>query len=303
MEYRGEALSWRHSDPRILEVELHRAPLTRSGRARCESSSSSPATSPTAPARPARMILWSSRPGFCAGADLRELHAGMAERRSWLQRRMVGARSRLGPVGPAFARARPRGGEDRAAIRAAPVHRSDPRRVRRPRSGRARHHRGGPRGGVRGRLRARADRRSDRGRSHRAVLLPRAAPGPRAGLRRDPAAAARGGQRRGAGSAAERAQPQRRARPRDRAGLPARPRDGALDAARRLAEQAVRFERPATIAAKRLAKPLPAAALRAEKDAFCELVARPEVWASLERFVADEGVRPYLPAAGGSDGG
>ncbi|MEZ4240331.1 MAG: enoyl-CoA hydratase/isomerase family protein [Myxococcota bacterium] len=76
------------------------------------------------------------------------------------------------------------------------------------------------------------------------------------------------------------------------------PKGEALPAARRLAAQAARFARPATAAAKQLAKPLPRAALDAEKAAFCALVTRPEVLDALRRFVEDEGVRPYLPAEG-----
>jgi len=71
----------------------------------------------------------------------------------------------------------------------------------------------------------------------------------------------------------------------------------ALDAARSAADQIARF-RPGTVAAaKRFIKPHPAARLARERALFLDLVLRPEVLAALDRFVADTSVRPYLPTS------
>ncbi len=68
-----------------------------------------------------------------------------------------------------------------------------------------------------------------------------------------------------------------------------------LGVARRLAEQAARFDPAAARAAKAFAKPLPAEALAREKDLFCRMIASPTVEAALDRFVNSNDVRPYLP--------
>lgn len=72
-------------------------------------------------------------------------------------------------------------------------------------------------------------------------------------------------------------------------------RGQALDAARRVAQQALRFDATTTREAKAFAKPLPRAELEREKDTFCRLVARPEVLGALDDFVHSTDVRPYLP--------
>ncbi|MCB9691600.1 MAG: enoyl-CoA hydratase/isomerase family protein [Alphaproteobacteria bacterium] len=68
-----------------------------------------------------------------------------------------------------------------------------------------------------------------------------------------------------------------------------------LAVARSLAEQAARFDPAVTRRAKAFLKPLPAARLAAEKEAFLALVMEPGVFDALERFTEDEGPRPYLP--------
>lgn len=72
-------------------------------------------------------------------------------------------------------------------------------------------------------------------------------------------------------------------------------RGEALEAARRLAEQTARFEGATVRVAKRFVKPLPKARLDEEKDTFCRLVTRPEVFRALQRFVDSDDLRPYLP--------
>ena len=73
------------------------------------------------------------------------------------------------------------------------------------------------------------------------------------------------------------------------------PRGEALAASRRVAEQAARFDGRAVAMAKAFAKRLPVAALAAERELFCQLITRPAVTEALQRFVESEDVRPYLP--------
>lgn len=67
--------------------------------------------------------------------------------------------------------------------------------------------------------------------------------------------------------------------------------------ARRIAEQALRFDAPTTRAAKTFIKPLPRARLDQEKEVFCELFRGPSVATALSRFAADQTAMPYLPSA------
>lgn len=68
-----------------------------------------------------------------------------------------------------------------------------------------------------------------------------------------------------------------------------------LAVARSLAKQAALFDPVTTRRAKAFLKPLPTARLQAEKAAFLSMVADPVVFEALERFTSDEGPRPYLP--------
>jgi enoyl-CoA hydratase/carnithine racemase len=68
-----------------------------------------------------------------------------------------------------------------------------------------------------------------------------------------------------------------------------------LEVARKVAEQAARFDGPTTAEAKAFAKRLPRAELDREKELFCRLVTRPPVLAALTKFVESTDVRPYLP--------
>jgi enoyl-CoA hydratase/carnithine racemase len=73
------------------------------------------------------------------------------------------------------------------------------------------------------------------------------------------------------------------------------PRGEGLAAARRVAAQMGRFD-PAVVArAKPFAKPLPRAALDREKALFCEMVTDPVVLRALHTFVHSTDPRPYLP--------
>jgi enoyl-CoA hydratase/carnithine racemase len=68
-----------------------------------------------------------------------------------------------------------------------------------------------------------------------------------------------------------------------------------LRAARATAAQMSKFDRTTARAAKRFIKPIPEAELRREIDLFCELLARPAVVAGLKKFVENTGAQPYLP--------
>ncbi|HKI26669.1 MAG TPA: enoyl-CoA hydratase/isomerase family protein [Candidatus Sulfotelmatobacter sp.] len=69
----------------------------------------------------------------------------------------------------------------------------------------------------------------------------------------------------------------------------------ALRAARATAAQTGKFDRQTAVAAKRFIKPIPHEELRREIDIFCELFSRPEVEAGLKKFVESTDAQPYLP--------
>jgi enoyl-CoA hydratase len=69
----------------------------------------------------------------------------------------------------------------------------------------------------------------------------------------------------------------------------------ALRAARATAAQLEKFDRATAVAAKRFIKPIPHEELRREIDLFCELFARPAVEAGLRKFVESTDAQPYLP--------
>jgi enoyl-CoA hydratase len=69
----------------------------------------------------------------------------------------------------------------------------------------------------------------------------------------------------------------------------------ALRVARAMAVQLGKFDRTTAAAAKKFIKPVPHEELRREIDIFCELFARPAVQAGLKKFVESTGAQPYLP--------
>ena len=104
MLFTGEALSWRH-EAEVLEVELHRAPLNEMGTTTLSELEVLARYLRGGAGGARALIFWSSRPGFCAGADLRELHAGLVARRDRWDR----VTDRLGPLaGAALGRVRSR---------------------------------------------------------------------------------------------------------------------------------------------------------------------------------------------------
>ena len=80
--FQGEAIRWSHQG-KCLEVELHRAPCNEIGRlALGELEKLVEYIQAGADGAQAVLFHSTTRRGFCAGADLRELHAGLAERRA-----------------------------------------------------------------------------------------------------------------------------------------------------------------------------------------------------------------------------
>ena len=73
------------------------------------------------------------------------------------------------------------------------------------------------------------------------------------------------------------------------------PRGKGLAIARKVAQQTVRFEPHVIAAAKPFAKPVPRDQLDRERDLFCRMVTDPTVLTALDRFVNSDDVRPYLP--------
>lgn len=69
----------------------------------------------------------------------------------------------------------------------------------------------------------------------------------------------------------------------------------ALRAARATAAQLGKFDRQTAIAAKEFIKPIPYEELKREIDIFCELFAQPAVEAGLKKFVESTEAQPYLP--------
>jgi enoyl-CoA hydratase len=69
----------------------------------------------------------------------------------------------------------------------------------------------------------------------------------------------------------------------------------ALRAARATAGQLRKFDKTTAVTAKRFIKPIPHEELRREIEIFCELFARPAVQAGLKKFVESTDAQPYLP--------
>ncbi len=69
----------------------------------------------------------------------------------------------------------------------------------------------------------------------------------------------------------------------------------ALRAARATAAQLAKFDRHTAATAKQFIKPVPYEELKRELDTFCDLFSRPAVQAGLKRFVESKEAQPYLP--------
>ena len=73
------------------------------------------------------------------------------------------------------------------------------------------------------------------------------------------------------------------------------PRGRGLEVARKVGAQAAKFDSATTAAAKSFAKPIPREELRREKDLFIELMGSPVVEAALKKFVESDDAHSYLP--------
>ena len=282
LSFDGDAIAWRHQDAR-LEVELHRAPLNEIGTTALRELEILARYVKSGAGGAKVLILWSSRPGFCAGADLRELHAGLVARRQGRLRALlpsvIARRLLRFEVGRFLARIHWVLDVLDAAPMAtiAAVH--------------------GVCFGGGFELALACDRIvADRTARFcfpelRLGLVPGFGGIPR--LERDVGnAMVRDLLLTGRSIGAKRAH---------EVGLVAEMvgRGNVLEAARRSAEQLARFEPQTMAAAKRFAKPIPKARMERERRVFAKLVTRPEVMQSLGTFVDDEGVRPYLPPPAG----
>lgn len=281
MEFTGQALSWRGVEGR-LEVELHRAPLNEIGTIALTELELLVRHLRAGAGGARAVVFWSSRPGFCAGADLRELHAGIVEARQ--------ARS----VSPLQLRQRLASGGIRRGIRRFldRVHAVFDAIDQSPIPVIAAVHGVCFGGGFELALLADvivADRTARFCFPElRLGLVPGFGGVPR--LARDVGnAVVRDLLLSGRSLNAARAH---------ELGLVAHlvPRGEAPAAARSLAVQLGRFDPAVVAAGKAFCKPFPGEWLAREKETFVALATRPEVLAALERFVEDRGVRPYLPA-------
>lgn len=291
--FSGEALSFERIDD-TLEVRLHREPLNEIGTAMLDELEQLVACISEGAEGARAVLIYSDRKGFCAGADLRELHAGMTDRRSRATDALKRVTDRLGPAGELVQRG--------AKRLASPVIRREVRRfldrVHRvfdaldtaPLTTIAVVH--GPVFGGGFELALTADvivaEKSARFAfpELRLGLIPGFGGIPR--LNRDVGnAVVRDLLLSGRSLNATRAHA---------VGLVSQvvPRDKGLDVARKVAAQAAKYDPTTVAAAKAFAKPLPGAELAREKDVFTQLVTRPAVYEALTAFVESEDLRPYL---------
>jgi len=287
MDFVGQTLSWRHRGPAV-EVELHRAPLNEIGTTTLAELEELAAYVRQGAGGARALLIYSSRPGFCAGADLRELHAGLASRSEGLR----AAAERLPSLAQRGLRraARP---VVRRQVRAFidRIHAVFDTLDTAPLTTIAVTHGVVFGGGFE--LALTADlivaERSTRFcfPELRLGIIPGFGGVPR--LQRDLGnAVVRDLLLTGRSLNAKRAHA---------VGLVSQvvPKGMGLDTGRRVAEQAAKFDPVTRATAKAFLKPLPVAQLARERDVFCDLVTRPETFAALQRFVDDEGVQPYLP--------
>lgn len=293
MAFTGRALSWEVREG-LLEVRLHREPLNEIGMDSLGELEQLGQVLHRGALGARAVVLHSDRKGFCAGADLRELHAGMTDRRSRATDRVQRVADRLGPVGGLLRRG--------ARRLATPVIRREVRRfldrihtafdaldtAPLPVVG-AVH---GPVFGGGFELALCCDllvaEKSARFAfpELRLGLIPGFGGIPR--LERDVGnAVVRDLLLSGRSLNATRAHS---------VGLVQQvvPRDRGLEVARKVAQQAARFDGHVAARAKAFAKPLPRERLDREKELFTELVTRPAVYEALTKFVEDQGIRPYL---------
>lgn len=264
-DFRGRALSWSVAGE-CLELELHRPPCNEIGRVTVdELEAFAAALAPGATNARVVVVHSSLAAGFCAGADLRELHLGMQGLSS--DERQAGVRSMLQRVHRVLATLDASPLPTIAAVHGVTFG-----------------------GGLELALACDlivADRMTRFAFPElRLGLIPGFGGIPR--LRRDVGSAvARDLLLTGRSIGAARAHA---------VGLISQiaAEGEALTIARDVAGQIARLDPTAIATAKLLAKPIPESELSNEIDLFCALFARPAVEAALDRFVASDSVQPYL---------
>ena len=291
--FSGQTLSWDHVGDAI-EVRLHRAPLNEIGLETLRELEQVAAYARVG-AGGARALIWTSdQPGFCAGADLRALQQGLADRSDRLRHHLDRATTRLGPLGQPVRRGMRR--LSRPIVRREigqfidRIHAAFDTLDTAPMTTIAAVHGVCFGGGFELALTADLIVADKSARfcfpELRLGLVPGFGGIPR--LNRDVGnAVCRDLLLTGRSLNATRAHT---------IGLVSQvvPRGKALDVARKVAQQASRYDAYTTAKAKAFAKPLPRVDLDREKAAFLHLVTRPKVYEALSQFVEDDSVRPYL---------
>jgi len=267
LSFDGKTLSWSLRE-QVIEVRLHRAPNNEIGSATLDELERLAALIRAGADGARAVLIYSEQPGFCAGADLRELHQGMADRR---------------------ANGLPVDGDVRVFVDR--IHEVFDTLDTAPLTTIAAVHGVCFGGGFELALTADMIVADKSARfcfpELRLGLVPGFGGIPR--LNRDVGnAVVRDLLFTGRSLNAKRAQA---------LGLVAQvvPRNEALPAARRLAEQVCRFDAQTVSAAKAFAKPLPVDELAEERELFCRLITQPAVAEALQKFVDSEDIRPYLP--------
>lgn len=284
LEFSGRTLSMERRET-VLEVRLHRDPLNEIGLGMLEELERVAETIRTGALGARSVLFWSDRKGFCAGADLRELHAGLVDRRKGRGSRML---ERL----PGVVRRRVVAPVVRFEIGRFldRIHRVFDTFDTAPQLVIAATHGVVFGGGFELALTADVIVAETSSRfcfpELRLGLIPGFGGIPR--LERDLGnAVVRDLLLSGRSLNAKRAH---------EVGLVSQVvgRGKGVDVARRLAEAHARFEPTVVQRAKRFLKPLPTARLAEEKRLFTQMVTDPTVMAALEKFVTDAGPRPYL---------
>ncbi len=287
--FSGQALSWTRVDDAV-EVRLHRDPLNEIGTTMLGELEALVAYLGSGADGARALVMYSDRRGFCAGADLRELYAGLVERTDRIEK----ASGRLGRAGGLVARGARRLAAPviRRQIRAFVdrVHRAFDALDTAPLTTIAVVH--GPvfGGGLELALCCDVIVAEKTARfafpELRLGLIPGFGGIPR--LRRDVGEGViRDLLLTGRSLNAERAHG---------VGLVSQvvPRDKGLEIARKVAAQAAHYDPFVVREAKAFAKRLPGEELAREKELFVQLVTRPAVFEALAKFATSEDLRPYL---------
>jgi enoyl-CoA hydratase/carnithine racemase len=296
MTFEGEALRFRHEGPTLV-VTLHRTPCNEIGSTALRELEVLAAYLRNGASGARAMVMHSSiAAGFCAGADLRELHEGLVSRQQASGERVEQLGAHLGAAGHALL-GRAAGRVGRVAVRweisrfIRRIHRVFDTLDRAPIPTVAALHGVVFGGGFELALTSDVIVADKTARfcfpELRLGLVPGFGGIPR--LNRDlPNALVRDLLLTGRSVGAKRAHA---------AGLVSQlvARGKHLDVAMRVAEQAARFDQRTVAEAKAFLKPHPKRELARERRTFTRMVTRPAVLNALQRFVTSDDLRPYLP--------